>query len=94
MKHFLAYVAVVAIHVSSPAVADQCWCTCTSAYKDCADLDISWCKKKDDALVNCTCLHAVGSCPPNAMSNLEESKEWIEALKSNNLSAPISLIQE
>jgi hypothetical protein len=72
------------------AASAACWCTCTSGYRDCDNLNPSQCAAKDNALVNCTCQFAPGYCPRNESAELEASDRWPEIL-SGQKDNPISV---
>ena len=57
---------VASLSLPNVGVAAQCWCTCTSGYRDCDNLDAQSCKRKDSNLSNCSCSwSAAGYCPYN-----------------------------
>lgn len=71
----LSCLAVISLSVPSLTLASQCWCTCTSGYRDCANLDARSCSAKDASLTYCSCSwSAAGYCPSNASAKYDRIK--------------------
>jgi len=62
----MLFCLVATFSLPNIALAAQCWCTCTSGYRDCDNLDAQSCARKDASLSYCSCSwSAAGYCPYN-----------------------------
>ena len=64
MRFFILSISfLVAVTVSTPSQAYQCWCVFLNGYRECFDVNGSECARIDRQLTNATCQWSLaGSC--------------------------------